>query len=103
MSDNVAAQGDHLPECPTASLPHEVGLCICDRLRACAQRVLADRDEIVGLTAVRSFRAGLDAAMEAVAAAEAEFIRITGADRDSWACRVYGDALAAIADLKEKK
>lgn len=73
---NVSRDDSHLPECPVS--PQEIAaraldkhpraLCICDRLRACEQRVLGDRDEIVGLTAVRSFRAGLDAAREAVAA-----------------------------------
>ena len=38
-------------------------------------------------------------AVEAVKAREADFMRITEADPDSWACRVYGDALAAIEAL----
>ena len=56
----------HLPECWAKHESDPPAWCICDELRACEERVLGDRDELVGLTAFRSFRAGLDAAREAV-------------------------------------
>ena len=48
---------DHLPECPHAEPDLNPGflvMCICDRLRACEQRVLdAAREAVVGQIAPR--------------------------------------------------
>lgn len=57
---------EHLPECWATYPSDPPAWCICDELRACEQRVLGDRDELVGVTAFRAFRAGLAAAREAV-------------------------------------
>ena len=50
---------------------------------------------------IRYGRRKVREARDAVAAAKAEFIRITDATDDSWACRIYDDALAAIDALEK--
>jgi flagellar biosynthesis/type III secretory pathway protein FliH len=55
------------------------------RTRADVEAALADGK--------RSARAE---AVQRVEAAKAEFIRITDAEPDSWACRVYDDSIAAV-------
>lgn len=57
---------EHLSECWAKHDSDPAAWCICEELRACEERVLGDRDELVGVTALRAFRAGLDAAREAV-------------------------------------
>ena len=73
----------HLPECQRwfTDMPEPDECPACEMFRACEQRVLGDRDEIVGITAVRSFRAGLDAAEEAVAAYADETHQHVGIDK----------------------
>lgn len=65
---------DHLPECP--SLIHTPAPCICDRLRACEQRVLREAppvfvklSDITLINEIRNeqFAKGVQAAREAVA------------------------------------
>ena len=90
---------EHLPECPVAAArPGTFTSCICDRLRACEERVLGERDELVGVTAFRAFRAGLAAAREAVAAlvTERELRSPSGLDID------IHEALSAIDALGKK-
>ena len=57
---------EHLPECLVPDFDKGLWICICNQLRACEERVLGDRDELVGLTALRAFRAGLAAARDVV-------------------------------------
>lgn len=82
---------DHLPECKRAEDRYAMAACICDRLRACEQRV---NDEWVrDYGGHRAFALGVQAAREAVAA--------VGVRKDtSHDMRVQ--ALAAIDSLKEK-
>ena len=87
VSDNVAAQGEHLPECEDFNKDARVW-CICDRLRACEARVFADRTD--------HWNAGLDAATEAVAALPYDF----PLDDDHRGRIHKAAALAAIAALK---
>ena len=90
---------EHLPECPVAAArPGTFTSCICDALRACEERVLGDRDELVGLTALRAFRAGLAAARDAVMllATERELRSPSGLEID-----IY-EALDAIDALGKK-
>lgn len=91
---------DHLPECPVLdSLPFidegwDEGPCICDRLRACEQRVFQEQIEGRQHDMVMAYLRGLDAAREAVAA--------VGVRKDtSHDMRVQ--ALAAIDALREEK
>ena len=61
---------NHLPECECYGENHgECALCICDRLRACEQRLLLSKPNIE-LSAVYGYEAGradgLDAARDAV-------------------------------------
>ena len=61
----------HLPECPYRvdhpTLPRNRGLiCICDELRACEQRVIAEGDEQSQIAYTTAYADALDAA-EAVA------------------------------------
>jgi len=74
----MAAACEHLPECPCHGLDYidappsyKMPSCICDRLRACEQRVLLSKPSI-GLSAVYGYKIGradgLDAARDAVAA-----------------------------------
>lgn len=64
---------DHLPECPDQHSSHD-GTCICDRLRACEQRVRLEDDDYAYVAAQaeadgrrRGWNEALDAAREAVA------------------------------------
>ena len=106
MSDNVAAQGGHLPECPIGQHPTRFDSCICDRLRACEARVRQrerrlhrlDQDVQAGASYTEGRTAGLDAATEAVAALPAT----------AWHCpdltfakAAKAEAVAAIAALKD--
>ena len=94
---------DHLPECLHDDDTYGLrGLCICDELRACEQRVrqsaatLWDRtSEQMAAARVEGYAAGLDAAREAVAALD------IGRDV-RFSVDVRADALAAIDALKEK-
>lgn len=85
----------HLPECPWADRGYAFP-CICDRLRACEQRVRQDERA-----------AALYAAREAVAALEPLLDVEKGmGGYDCCGCATVGylwtDALAAIDALKEK-
>lgn len=75
---------DHLPECEcyTKVHAHKCALCICDRLRACEQRVL-------------------DAAREAVVNADPYWKVETDEDESVFVMEVTS-ALAAIDALQEK-
>jgi len=64
----------HLPECPWVPSLDDYEACICDRLRACEQRVMAQF--VDGVDEV-SYRRGLDAAREAVAAYANERLALT--------------------------
>ena len=92
----------HLPECPCANTSaHPEGClccevsspCICDRLRACEQRVLEDDVLAAAYHGEKGYEVGyqkgLDAAREAVAALP----RLTGVEA----------ALSAIDALREGK
>ena len=94
---------DHLPECPTLDASPFVdegwdeGPCICDRLRACEQRVYDERNEAWVKKCRASERHALDAAREAVAGLPVI--------KEWWEAKgdyVHGieDALAAIDALK---
>ena len=115
---------DHLPECynsdpcPTC-LPSPCRcLCICPALRACEQRVLAEREadgpwfrSVVHDCCVdkqTAYAAGLDAAREAVAALEPLLDVEKGmGGYDCCGCATVGylwtDALAAIDALREEQ
>ena len=87
---------DHLPECLHDDDTYGLrGLCICDELRACEQRVLSLNPVALGvLIAQRARERALDAAREAVAG--------VGVHKDtSHDMRVQ--ALAAIDALREEK
>lgn len=58
---------DHLPECPWADRGYAFP-CICDRLRACEQRVFQEQIKGRQHDMVMAYLRGLDAAREAVAA-----------------------------------
>ena len=117
---------DHLPECPhsePALSPGFLVMCICDRLRACEQRIrLADDDYayVAGQAEADGRRRGwneaLDAAREAVAkqklvplAKQGRFIITRNTklwdQRQAWSELGWWDfrdsALAAIDALKE--
>lgn len=91
---------DHLPECPQSKgcqcpwMPEcdDCG-CICDRLRACEQRVLEDERALIAVEQTTlaelnaEYRKGLDAAREAV-------------ERVSTLFEPLGPALAAIDALR---
>lgn len=102
---------DHLPECPLNNIDIQ-GLCMCPELRACEQRVLAEREadgpwfrSVVHDCCVdkqTAYAAGLDAAREAVAASW------TGWCSDPTTCTDYEhvcqerhQALAAIDALRD--
>ena len=93
---------EHLPECWATYPSDPPAWCICDELRACEDRVLGDRDELVGLTAFRSFRAGLDAAREAVVAVPYDEPEDDPQSREH-EVEVRQRYLAAIDALKEKR
>lgn len=74
---------DHLPECYWPELP-ERAICICDRLRACEQRVREDMalqylvsDREQQEQEERAFAAGVQAAVEAVKAYADERLVLT--------------------------
>lgn len=88
---------DHLPECGVTAYP----ICICDRLRACEQRVRTEDDDYAYIAAqaeaegrMRGWNEALDAAREAVMQALGP---MDCEDPDQ-----YLTALAAIDALKEK-
>lgn len=89
---------DHLPECRVADRRGTVNPsdCICDRLRACEQRVLAscalkDRDLYAD-----GYAAALDAAREAVS----PLLHEEPCDCDN--CRLITTAQALIAALRSE-
>ena len=86
---------DHLPECLHDDDTYGLrGLCICDELRACEQRVLSLNPVALGvLIAQRARERALDAAEEAVRAT-------LGADERNLHAELT--ALAAIDALREK-
>ena len=84
---------DHLPECPWADRGYAFP-CICDRLRACEQRVRMEDDDYAYVAAQaeadgrwRGWVEALDAAREAV-------------ERVSSLLQPLGPALAAIDALR---
>lgn len=96
---------EHLPECGVRK-PCGVcgnityGVCICDRLRACEQRVRVNerdwRDQAFGI----GYAAALDAAREAVAALP----YTDNYDHEcQWETVIREDAMAAIDALREEK
>ena len=89
----------HLPECWLSEGKFDA-LCLCDRLRACEQRVEEAMDrawtQTVALAVAHTRTATLDAAREAVAALQMGVLT-TG---DLLLKRQ--DALAALDTLKEK-
>ena len=66
---------EHLPECPhsePALSPGFLVMCICDRLRACEQRVLdAAREAVAALDIGRDVRFSVDVQADALAAIDA--------------------------------
>ena len=90
---------NHLPECWLSEGKFDA-VCICDRLRACEQRVEEAMDrawtQTVALAVAHTRTATLDAAREAVAALQMGVLT-TG---DLLLKRQ--DALAALDTLKEK-
>ena len=121
---------EHLPECPMANdCKHDYyneppiqcadcgESCICDRLRACEQRVLAEREadgpwfrSVVHQCCEdkqTAYAAGLDAAREAVAALEPRLkLEKYKGGYDCCGCSttydLMKDALAAIDALREQ-
>jgi hypothetical protein len=99
----VGPMSDHLPECefsgcgcgnegfPSCTCPD----CICDNLRACEARVAAGAHVLI----VEAHSSGLDAAREAVAAVEEEYVG-DEFKQGGMALRV---ALAAIDALREPR
>ena len=90
---------DHLPECPHSEPDLNPGflvMCICDRLRACEQRVLEDERALIAVEQTTlaelnaEYRKGLDAAREAV-------------ERASSFMQPLGPALAAIDVLRGER
>ncbi|MBU6278683.1 MAG: hypothetical protein KGN78_05510 [Actinomycetales bacterium] len=106
----------HLPECECYGRNHGgCALCICDRLRACEQRVrqsaatLWDRtSEQMAAARVEGIRAGLDAARKAVVALK-PWLKVEKykGGYDCCGCSttydLMRDALAAIDALREEK
>ena len=104
---------NHLPECPVPELDGLWGLplhpedaeinCICDRLRACEQRMYEwSRSFGVGKTFYNAGRLdALDAAREAVNALASTTVEFHGPLPVVHNVRIT-DALAAIDALKEK-
>ena len=99
---NDSRNDSHLPECRYVARVEGNGTvvvrmdegCICDRLRACEQRVM-DRELMLNFTSldmVRAYQRGLDAAREAVDALQS----MTG-------LLGKADALAAIDALREEQ
>lgn len=108
----------HLPECPSAPYPIGDQVCICDRLRACEQRVREEeQSHVIGSVSLAAigeanaqahrngYVAGLSAARDAV-------VREFGPprlhpdwqncdDRDH-SCYLLQDALAAIDALRDE-
>ena len=86
---------DHLPECLHDDDTYGLrGLCICDELRACEQRVLSLNPVALGvLIAQRARERALDAAEEAVRAT-------LGADERNVHAELT--AIAAIDALRER-
>jgi hypothetical protein len=80
---------EHLPECNYEKNP-ERNACICQRLRACEERMLTT------YLARDNFEAGLDAAREAVAA-------LQKGGMGQRAHELWRNALTAIDALREKK
>ena len=89
---------DHLPECLHDDDTYGLrGLCICDELRACEQRVLSLNPVALGvLIAQRARERALDAAREAIAALD------IGRDV-RFSVDVRADALAAIDALRGER
>ena len=59
---------DHLTECECYGRNHgECALCICDRLRACQERVRLIANDALWLHVAREYQRALDAAEAAVA------------------------------------
>lgn len=101
---------DHLPEClPHIVIPHGMVACICDRLRACEQRVRAEDDaSVVAAAKADALNQLLDAGEVGLNAAYAKGVQ---AARDAVAAKrgwkhgmetaIYKHvALAAIDALK---
>ena len=101
---------EHLPECHTSMIPdfhNERWICICAPLRACEQRVLAEREadgpwfrSVVHDCCIdkqTAYAAGLDAAREAVAGLRSAIYN-TATGPAVW----REDTLAAIDALREK-
>ena len=86
---------DHLPECLTPDPASPEILCICDRLRACEQRVLSGPMSMPSYLdgRKRGYAAGLDAAQEAIRNRE---------DGDYFPWVQVEIAVAAIEALKTK-
>lgn len=101
VSDNAAAQGEHLPEC----LPIIDGVCICKRLRACEARVREEFDQQALFADAKAWgyrlgrAAGLDAAAEVVAALESFDARPAG-DMEYQPVIYQDNALGDIATLR---
>ena len=97
---NDSGNVSHLPECLTPMYDAEAW-CICDRLRACEQRILLSKPNIE-LSAVYGYEAGradgLDAARDAV---EMAWTDDPSWDGTNWNNALY-DAIAAIDALREK-
>ena len=85
---------DHLPECGVTRYP----ICICDRLRACEQRVLNAAWEAIDRLA--SDMANWSSAETAAATEAAPDLT---ADQWVWAQRGVHRALFAIDALREEK
>ena len=87
---------DHLPECQLATGVYDDRAdCICDALRACEQRVIAEGDEQSQIAYSTGYRHALDAAEKAVADIDGE--EMCCACNDD-----YRMTIAAIRALKEK-
>ena len=80
---------NHLPECDYTGGYNEV--CLCNRLRACEQRVL-ESEACLALCADHNYQQGLDAAREAVASMVIETVGNSAA--------TVQQALAAIDALR---
>ena len=93
---------DHLPECPHSEPDLNPGflvMCICDRLRACEQRVYDERNEAWVKKCRASERHALDAAREAVE--NVNWFNDNGQMMS--AIVATADALAAIDALLEER
>lgn len=107
----------HYPECPASrpDTPHVVSIAaeacqfwgICDRLRACEERVRDEMrqpdpgiNESAAYARAEGFGLGVQAAREAVAAKRSDFAYATDTQDGHILLRIYDDALAAIDGLR---